>query len=125
ELASGVEEFVYRTDGNERSQQFSFDTPYGAPEMAACGRVAYSGFHVAATGGGTTPFDEAIFPSHCSDELANAGNLTSQEKVLLYMLFDLAACVGDTPNIPRCTPRTCASTQTACGRISDGCGEVI
>ena len=125
ELAANVEEFVYRTDGNERSQQFSFDTPYGSPETAACGRVAYSGFHVAATGGGTTPFEDATFPAHCSDELANSGNLTNQEKVLLYMLFDLATCVGDTPDIPRCTPRTCSDTQTACGRISDGCGDVV
>ena len=26
-----------------RPQQFSFDTPYGAPDDASCGRVAYSG----------------------------------------------------------------------------------
>jgi hypothetical protein len=87
--------------------------------------VAYSGFHVAATGGGTTPFDEAVFPMHCSDELANGGALTNQEKVLLYMLFDLGACVGDTPTIPVCTPRTCVSAQVKCGMITDGCGDIV
>jgi len=126
ELGTSVQEFVYRTDGNERSQQFSFDTPYGAPEDAVCGRVAYSGFHVAATGGGmTSPFTDAIFPTHCTSTLANDGNLTDQEKVLLYMLFDLAACVGDPPDIPNCPPRTCESANVDCGRISDGCGDVV
>src|SRR5690606_36339657 len=89
-LGANSEEFVYRSGGNSRVQQFSFDTPYGAPDDNVCGRVAYSGFHVVA---GSTP-NTAIFPEHCS------GNLTDQEKVLLYMLFDVGACVGDVPEAP-------------------------
>jgi hypothetical protein len=116
-LGPSSEEFVYRSGGNNRVQQFSFDTPYGAPEGESCGRVAYSGFHVAATGGGTTPFINSTFPNHCS------GDLTAQEKVLLYMLFDLGACVGAPPVPPPCTPIECGAM--SCGYTPDGCGGVL
>ena len=61
-LGPSSEEFVYRQDGNNMSvQQFSFNTPYAAPAAAACGRVAYSAFHVSASSGGMD-FANAIFP---------------------------------------------------------------
>ena len=116
-LGPSSEEFVYRSGGNGRVQQFSFDTPYSAPEGASCGRVAYSGFHVAATGGGSAPFADSTFPQHCT------GALTKQEKVLLYMLFDLGACVGAPPVPPPCTPIECAAM--SCGFTPDGCGGVV
>jgi hypothetical protein len=126
ELGPESEEFLYRTDGNQRVQQFSFDTPYAAPDAAACGRVAYSGFHVAGTGAGSAPFASAAFPTHCRDALANQGNLTNQEKVLLYMLFDLGACVGDEPLPPPCVPITCnGASGRRCGFTPDGCGQVL
>jgi hypothetical protein len=117
----GTEEFVYRSDGNGRRQQFSFNTPFAAPPEAACGRVAYSGFHVAATvGQGNTPFSGQTFPNHCtSATLGNNGNLTPQEKILLFMLFDLGTCVGDEPDPPECTPSSCGSS---CGTVPNGCG---
>jgi len=119
-LGSTSEEFVYLQDGSQRTQQFSFNTPYAAPKEAVCGRVAYSGFHVSvASGAGIgTPFDNAIFPDHCG------GDLTNQEKVLLYMLFDLGACIGVIPP-PMCTPATCASLGAACGMTADGCGNLL
>jgi len=113
-LGPTTEEFVYQEDGNMRIQQFSASTPYGSPPEAVCGRVAYSGFHVSI---GNTA--EAIFPTHC------AGNLTPQEKVLLYMLFDLSACVGEVPPPPDCTPATCESLGAECGYSGDGCGNVL
>jgi len=116
---------MFREGGNDRVQQFSFNTPYGAPEEAACGRVAYSGFHVAATGGGQAPFQNEIFPNHCRSAAANNGTLTDQEKVLLYMLFDVGACVGDVPLPPPCVPITCSSSGARCGFTPDGCGNVI
>jgi hypothetical protein len=122
DLGTESEEFVYRTDGNQRVQQFSFNTPYGAPDEAACGRVAYSGFHVANTaGGGAAPFATKVFPEHC------LGDLTPQEKVLLYMLFDLGACVGDEPPPAPCVPLTCEPTSGGrrCGFTPDGCGNVL
>jgi hypothetical protein len=115
-IGTSSEEFVYRTGGNGRVQQFSFNTPYAAPLAAICGRVAYSGFHVSA-GGGNTPYATAIFPNHCT------GSLTPQEKVLLYMLFDLGACVGNPPPPPSCVPVKCSSG--ACGVNADGCGGSI
>ncbi len=118
-LGAASEEFVYRSDGNGRVQQFSFNTPYNAPEELSCGRVAYSGFHVAATGGGSNPFQNVVFPSHCS------GNLTNQEKILLFMLFDLGACVGDEPEPPGCDPLEECPVGVTCGTIADGCGGLL
>jgi hypothetical protein len=109
-LGTSSEEFVHRTDGNQRTQQFSFNTPYAASAANACGRVAYSGFHVSIGNTGT-----AVFPNHCT------GNLTAQEKVLLYMLFDLGACVGEDPDPPGCTTQACPGGGL-CGTRPDGCG---
>ena len=131
EIHPGTEEFLFREDGDARVQQFSFNTPFGAPDEAACGRVAYSGFHVAANPDNPnpetqTPFGSAEFPNHCRDEYANDGNLTNQEKVLLYMLFDLGACVGDEPIPPPCVPITCTGSGVQrCGYTPDGCGNVL
>jgi hypothetical protein len=125
-LGTSTEEFVHcnggdcNSDSTRRTQQFSFNTPYAAPAGAACGRVAYSGFHVS-YGGGTSPYANVTFPSHCQGSNANNGNLTDQEKVLLYMLFDLGACVGDEPDPPECTPVACPA-YPACGTRGDGCG---
>jgi hypothetical protein len=131
ELGEHTEQFLHCDDsdadgdciGNAaRIQQFSFNTPYGAPDEASCGRVAYSGFHVAATqgaGGTTGSFEEVTFPEHC------VGDLTDQEKVLLYMLFDLGACVGDPPPPPECTPKKCEDLNAQCGFAPDGCGDVV
>jgi len=123
-LGSMSEEFVYLQNGTGRTQQFSFNTPYGAPKDAVCGRVAYSGFHVSVgstgVGGGSVegPFDDAVFPQHC------AGDLTNQEKVLLYMLFDLGACIGVVPP-PTCEPATCSTLGAKCGKAPDGCGNLL
>jgi hypothetical protein len=124
-IATGTEEFVHRTNGNQRIQQFSFNTPFGAPNDAACGRVAYSGFHVAAVSGqGTSPYNDEVFPNHCtSATLGNSGNLTPQEKILLFMLFDLGTCVGQEPEPPACTELTCAADQ--CGVVPNGCGTTM
>jgi hypothetical protein len=121
-LGSASEEFLRSVSGDanlRRVQQFSFNTPYAAPEEAACGRVAYSGFHVAASGG-DNPYLNATFPGHCTEH--NDGELTDQEKVLLYMLFDLGACVGAQPVAPACVPIECGDQ---CGYPADGCGNVL
>lgn len=116
------EEFVYKDEDFGTSvQQFAFNTPYGAPDDAICGRVAYSAFHVAAGDGGTTPFANQSFPGYCS---LTGEDLTPQEKTLLYMLFDLGACVTtDIPDPPVCHPVTDCTGR--CGTIPDGCGGTV
>jgi hypothetical protein len=121
-LGEFTEEFVYCEGGvcdresRWRPQQVAFNTPYAAPDTgAACGRVVYSGFHVSVTG-----TNAQTFPEHC------VGDLTPPEKTLLYLLFDLGACVGeDPPVIPPCIPETCESASARCGFILDGCGDVV
>jgi hypothetical protein len=77
----------YKTDGSMITQQiqhhYTFNTPVGAPPEQQCGRVVYSAFHV-----NDASSDDKLFPTECSDK-----PLTPQEKVLMFMLFDLASCV--------------------------------
>lgn len=124
-VGSASDEFVYRNRSSTAYiQQYAFNTPYGAPEDAVCGRTAFSAFHVSPAGGGsTTPFRGANFPGHCTNAAANDGVLTDQEKSLLYMIFDLGACVSEEPpEPPGCTPLDCTGR---CGMVSDGCGGVV
>ncbi len=74
-------------------QHFTFNTPVGAADAMQCGRVVYSSFHVASGGGAGT------FPGSC-----NSTPLTPQEKVLEFMLFDLASCVNPDKETPKPPP---------------------
>ncbi len=103
--------------GDSSVQQYSFDTPVGSSN--ACGRVVYSSFHVDEVDTKHGP----AFPSYCVGT-----ELTPQEKVLAFMLFDLGACItegGGPPPLPVCVPQTCAQLNAACGSIGDGCGGVL
>jgi hypothetical protein len=80
---------------------FSFDTPVNAmpqPDGGApnyCGRAVFSGLHVS---GETIPADTNPPPGGCMQ-----ADLSPQEKVLEFMLFDLSSCViPDTvpPSLP-------------------------
>jgi hypothetical protein len=85
---------------------FSFDTPVGAaapPDGGSppyCGRVVFSGLHVGAAANDTTGGTQMPSTSTCNPL---SGELSPQEKVLEYMIFDLSACVTpDTaaPGVP-------------------------
>lgn len=91
---------------------YSFDTPIGTPPTSQCGRVVFSDFHVE----DASNTNSYTFPNECSD-----GRLTAQERVLEYMLFDLASCI----TAPPCVPRTCAQVGRSCGLAADGCGGTI
>jgi hypothetical protein len=90
---------------------FTFNTPVGTPAAQQCGRVLFDDFHVFSSGFGT-------FPTECP-----GGALTPQQKLLEFMIFDLGSCV--TPDIPMCTPKTCAQLGANCGLAGDGCGGAI
>jgi hypothetical protein len=72
---------------------YSFNTPVGAKPENQCGRAVYSSFHIAngQPGSGTT------FPAECS-----SSPLSAQEKVMEFLLLDIASCiqVDTTPPIP-------------------------
>lgn len=91
---------------------YTFDTPWN--KMNQCGRVIYSDFHVTnANTSGVT------FPNECT-----ASPMTSQEKALEYMIWDLASCVPPPPK-PMCTPLTCQQQNIQCGPAGDGCGGLL
>jgi hypothetical protein len=75
---------------------FSFNTPVGAvapPDGGAppyCGRVVFSGLHVGAAAHDTSFGNSLPSASSCDP---GPGQLSPQEKVLEFMLFDLSACV--------------------------------
>jgi hypothetical protein len=101
-------------DGTEMLLHYTFDTPVGQTNQ--CGHVIYSDFHVAnAT---TTP--ATVFPAEC-----DTTPLTAQEKILEFMIWDLASCVPGPPTPPTCTPITCQDQNIACGPAGDGCGSEI
>jgi hypothetical protein len=77
-------------------QTLSFNTPVGVEVEKQCGRAVYSNFHIANgyTNSGTP------FPTEC-----NANPMTPQEKVLEFLLFDLASCVQDDKEEPQPPPK--------------------
>lgn len=65
------------------TQSYTFNTPTAAQEKDQCGRVYYSSFHI-----GSGRSSTGTFPGACKST-----PLTPQERVLEFMLFDLASCV--------------------------------
>jgi len=114
-------------DGTAMLYHYTFNTPVG--QASQCGHAIFSDFHVAnaAVGPGN------VFPSECMTNettgkactLAAPCPMTPQEKVLEYMIWDLASCVPGPPTPPTCTPITCADQNISCGPAGDGCGNEI
>jgi hypothetical protein len=96
-------------NGTPLVEHFTFNTPVGATSQ--CGHAIFSDFHV--TNANSTTGTE--FPAECDRAF------TPQEKILEFMIWDLASCVPP-PTTPTCTPITCASQSISCGPAGDGCG---
>ena len=97
---------------------YTFPTPVGSTNT--CGKVIYSDMHVSTVGG--TGKAGQTFPAECT-----TGAMSSQEKALEYLIWDLAACPPGPP-APSCTPLTCAQLGTSgynCGPAGDGCGGTL
>jgi len=70
-------------------QYMSFNTPIGAKAEEVCGREVFTDLHVASVDVMSLPALNAKgFPASC--ELRD---LSAQEKVVAFMLFDLSACI--------------------------------
>jgi hypothetical protein len=78
-----TQRWIY-TSNPKTVQHLTFNTPVGTPVAQQCGRVLWSDFHVTDAKLTGTP----QFPSEC-----NNNPMTPQEKVLEFMLFDLASCI--------------------------------
>jgi hypothetical protein len=87
----GGQRWIY-ADNPATVQHFTIDTPVLAPPEQVCGRVVFSDFHVL-----NSRTQGMMFPAECDNM-----PLTAQEKVLEFMLFDLASCIG--PNTPPAPP---------------------
>ncbi|HKQ70827.1 MAG TPA: carboxypeptidase regulatory-like domain-containing protein [Polyangiaceae bacterium] len=72
----------------------SFNAPIGVPEEQQCGRAVFNDMHVSESTGDTPG---GAYPGSCMP-----GDLSNQEKVLEFLLFDLSSCVrrDDQPPVP-------------------------
>ena len=66
------------------TQNFQFTTPNEAAVDQRCGKVVFSDMHVSGTSG------DGDYPDSCGP----SKELTSQEKALAFMFFDIASCVS-------------------------------
>ena len=74
-------------------QYLSFNAPLGVTDDKTCGRAVFTDLHVSATGNDTPG---QPFPSGCE-----ARDLSSQEKAVSFMLFDLSACIQSDVDPPK------------------------
>jgi hypothetical protein len=78
------------TSSPETVQYLSANTPFGVPAEDQCGRIVLSDIHVTGSEdeGRDRSDGDIAFPEGCTTT-----DLSPQEKVLAYMLFDISACI--------------------------------
>lgn len=110
---------------NASIQYFTFNAPVptvAVPAPNQCGRMVVSDLHVFGNASTNPPAGvddtDANFPDGCVST-----TLDDQQKALIFMLFDLTACIqADTPVTPTCAAKTCVQQGIGCGLAGDGCG---
>jgi hypothetical protein len=86
--------WLYSNYGGDTTHYLSFNAPVGVPASQQCGKAVYGGMHISAAGGSV----DANFPNACTT------TLSPQEKVLAFLLFDLASCIQEDANPPQPPP---------------------
>ena len=118
-VANGSVDWIDGTDQNKAFagyggplvEHFTFNTPVGA--VSQCGHDIFSDFHVL-----NSQANGLTFPNECN------ATFSAQEKILEFMIWDLASCVPPPP-APTCKPTTCSAQNISCGPAGDGCGGQI
>ncbi len=82
-----------RSDSPKSATYFTFNTPVGQAPDKQCGRGVFTDVHV--VGGDVTIAPTAVFPNHCTTT-----GLSTNEKALLFLFFDLSSCVQDETKPP-------------------------
>jgi hypothetical protein len=82
-ISAAARAWIYKQPPQTTVKYFTFNTPLAAAPDKQCGRAVFSDIHVseAATSGN--------FPSGCDQT-----PMTDQEKALVFLFFDLAACIS-------------------------------
>ena len=149
-LVSGTSLITKQPNNSGSIQYADFLMPPNATPENKCGRFVMSDLHVTAASGdrrdngnqsrciagsagslgntctrnsncgtgGDCDSSGGGFPDNCT----TSTNLTDQERILAYMIFDLTSCVPNDPPPQTCTKKTCANYTGVCGVQSDGCG---
>lgn len=89
------------TDSPQTVQYLSANTPFEAAADRQCGRIVLSDIHVtgSANEGRDVSNGGLAFPDGCTTT-----DLSPQEKVLAYMLFDISACIVPDSQVPTAPP---------------------
>jgi hypothetical protein len=101
---AGAQRWLSLNPDETSIQYMSFNAPLEDPPEERCGRFVFSDMHVTGGGGvncsGLTEDFCAFFPGDCvwqNGMCVTAGGMPSdlspQEMVLIYMLFDIASCI--------------------------------